>query len=700
MAVGAVAALVGAAQSTALALPDQPSHGGRPDTVTITSVSNPHPEYVSGGNVLLRVAAPDQPSVTLNGHDVTSDFARQPDGSWLGLVDGLRDGRNTVEARQGRWGWSRSASLRVDNHPITGPVFSGPQQTPFFCETTAFGLPAATQPLCSAPTQVSYQYKTTAGAFAPLADPAGRPADLATATVGGRSVPYIVRVERGTIDRAVYEVAALDDGSNPSPLRQDTSWNQRLVYTFGGGCNGGFHQGAGTGGVLNDLFLGQGYAVASSSLNVLDNNCSTIISAETAMMVKEHVVETYGPVAHTIGWGGSGGAIQQYNISDQYPGILDGIVPGVSFPDVLTTLQPVADCALLGRYYAAGGASLTAAQRKAIEGFPTTSTCGSWTATFANRVTATGSCNPAVPVAARWDPVTNPTGVKCDVFEQLINQLGRDPQTGYARRTWDNVGLQYGLNALLTSAITPQQFVDLNAAVGGFDANGVPTAARTVADRKALGAAYRADLMNSAAQGLRSTAIIDQRTDLDFAGFGNDIHTTEWSFVTRARLVRAQGNSANQVIIANQPTPDQIAAANVYELSAMDRWLTAVDADHSGLPVSAKIVRNRPADLSDGCYLSATQRIQERLTVPASGRCGALYPVATNTRIAAGDPFTMTAMKCTTRPIRWASYPGITFTDAQKASLRATFSSGVCDFSRKGVGERPPGGTWLSYGDS
>src|SRR6185295_18782123 len=97
-----------------------------------------------------------------------------------------------------------------------------------------------------------------------------------------------------------------------------------------------------TGGVINDLFLAQGYAVASSTLNVLNNNCSPIISAEAAMMVKEHVIEAYGPVAHTIGWGGSGGAIQQYDIADAYPGILDGIVPSISFPDPVTTTGPVA----------------------------------------------------------------------------------------------------------------------------------------------------------------------------------------------------------------------------------------------------------------------------------------------------------------------------------------------------------------------
>ena len=115
--------------------------------------------------------------------------------------------------------------------------------------------------------------------------------------------------------------------------------------------------------MLNDLFLAQGYAVASSSLNVLDNNCSAIISAEAAMMVKEHFIETYGPVQHTIGWGGSGGAIQQYQIAEMYPGILDGIIPGVSFPDPLTILAPVTDCRLLNTFFAGAGSSFSAAAR-------------------------------------------------------------------------------------------------------------------------------------------------------------------------------------------------------------------------------------------------------------------------------------------------------------------------------------------------
>ncbi len=273
--------------------------------------------YVSGGDVLVRVtphgrsAAKDM-RVEVDGIDVTSTFLEQPDGSLLGLVEGMSAGRHQIVARANGKGRGkpagRSARLNVVNHPITGGLFSGPQQQPFFCETTAFGLGPALDAACSAPTRVTYRYRTTAATFAPLADPTARPADLAqTTTLDGRTVDYIVRVEQGTINRAVYETAALYDPAHPpSPFSGEPGWNERLIYTFGGGCNVGYHQGASTGGVLNDLLLSQGYAVASSSLNVLDNNCSDVISAETALMVKEHFIETYGVPRYTIGWGGSG----------------------------------------------------------------------------------------------------------------------------------------------------------------------------------------------------------------------------------------------------------------------------------------------------------------------------------------------------------------------------------------------------------
>jgi hypothetical protein len=659
--------------------------------LAVTAVSNSRVEFVSGGDVLVRVANGDDVRVRRNGRDVTASFTPQPDGSLLGVVDGLREGRNTITAAASR---GRHASLRVVNHPRQGPVFSGPRQLPFYCQTEAFGLAPAQQPTCAAPTVVGYVYRTTAGRFQPLADPAARPADLATASVAGRAVPYVVRVETGVIDRAVYQLAALHGGADPSPVAPEAGWNGRLVYHFGGGCNGGYRQGAGTAGVLDDLFLSQGYAVASATLNVLDNNCSPIISAEAAMMVKEHFLETYGPARHTIGWGGSGGAIQQYDIADAYPGILDGIVPGISYPDPLTTMGPVTDCGLLNAFFAKGG--FTPEQQRAVSGYNSYNTCVSWSQTFLSRSTATGSCDPIIPVAQRWDPVTNPGGLRCGAAEQWVNQLGRDPRTGFVRAVLDNVGVQYGLAALEAGQITPAQFAAVNAGVGGYDHAGRPIPARTTADPRGLNAAYASDLLNSAALGLRETPVIDQRTYLDRVTPLADIHTAEMSFVMRDRLREANGTHANQVIIASAPDPAQQAAAARYQLDAMDRWLTAVGDDTSRRDRAAKVIANKPGDLADGCYVSATERIVEPLAYPSRGRCGQLYPIAANPRLVAGADLSMTTIKCRLTRLDFDDY-SVRFTAGEKALLRQAFPTGVCDHSRTGVGERPARGTWQVY---
>jgi hypothetical protein len=691
IAAGAAAPAVARAATAAPALP------GR---LALISVSNPRPELVSGGEVLIRVRVPAgvRPAdvrVTSDGSNVTGSFAAQSDGSLLGLVTGLREGRNLLTATSR----GQLAALVVTDHPSTGPVFSGRQQLPFFCQTTSLGLAASTMPDCSAPTVVTFVYLNTAGQFVPLADPTSRPADLATTTVNGRTVPFIVRLETGTIDRAIYQIAALYDGQAPSPLRPDTSWNGKLIYTFGGGCDAGFHQGTATGGVLSSQFLGQGYAVASSTLNVLDTNCSTIISAEAAMMVKEHFIDTYGPVQFTIGEGASGGAIQQYEIADSYPGILDGIIPTISFPDPLTTAGPVTDCHLLDQFFAGPGASFTAAQKQAIAGYNDFTTCQSWDLTFANRATATGSCNPAIPVADQWNAVTNPHGVICNSNEQIVNQVGTDPQTGFPNSTLDNTGVQYGLAALKSGAITPAQFALLNADIGGLDFTGAASAQRSSASQVALNAVYADDLYNGVTQGLRSTPVIDGREDLDEAGFGNDIHTTDWSFVMRARLLTFNGTDGNQVIIESQPTAADQAAATQYELSEMDAWLTAIRADHSGRSPRAKVLADRPSSLSDGCYLSATDLFHQTLTDPATGQCAAQYPVGSNPRTVAGESLTMTALKCNLEPLNFSAYP-VTFTAAEQQELRQAFPSGVCDYARPGVGFREPIAPWLSYGDS
>jgi hypothetical protein len=681
---------------------------GQHNRLDIEVVSSPRADVVTGGQALVRITgAGSGVTVTVGRRDVTGAFTAMPDGSLLGVVGGLPNGSSTIVARARHRG---TESVRVVNYPITGPVFSGPQQQPFFCETQVFGLAPASPPNCAAPSVVSYVYRTTAGQYAPLADPASRPDNLAQATVDGRSVPYIVRVERGTIDRAVYEIAALYDGQNPSPVRPNGSWNGRLVYTFGGGCNVGYHQGASTGGVLNDLFLGSGYAVASSTLNVLDNNCSTIISAEVAMMVKEHFIESYGPVRHTIGWGGSGGAIQQYGIAENYPGILDGIIPQISFPDATTVSPTVGDCRLLNRYFSGAGAGYTPVQQAAISGFRTWGSCLNWDLAFASRGNALEACPPAIPVAALYHPDTNPDGIKCTSAEQMVNVLGRDPSTGFARSWVDNIGVQYGLAALTAGQITPAQFVHLNENVGGYDHVGRTVAQRTEADTLALIRVYRSGLAISGAGGLASTPIIDLRNYTDAV---NDIHTRFWSFTARQRLIDANGSAANQVILTAGLTTGT-ANPNAYALSAMDRWLTAIGADNgrgsgqagsldASRPRSArfgdrsKVLRNRPADLADACWTPTGQLVVEPATWQGAGTCNTLYPSFGDTRIAAGAPLRDDVLKCRLRPLNFADYP-VAFTAEEQARLRAVFPGGVCDFRRKGVGQFPLAGVWQRYG--
>ena len=84
-----------------------------------------------------------------------------------------------------------------------------------------------------------------------------------------------------------------------------------------------------------------------------------------------------------------------------------------------------------------------------------------------------------MPSGIVFDPVTNPDGVRCSTAADAVNVLGTDPSTGYAPLPDDNLGVQYGLEALNDGAITAEQFLDLNEGIPGFDGNGEVVAGRT-----------------------------------------------------------------------------------------------------------------------------------------------------------------------------------------------------------------------------
>jgi hypothetical protein len=101
--------------------------------------------------------------------------------------------------------------------------------------------------------------------------------------------------------------------------------------------------------------------------------------------------------------------------------------------------------------------------------------------------------------------------------------------------------------------------------------------------------------------------------------------------------------------------------------------------------------------VSDGCFLPGGTLVHEPLSYRGTGQCATAYPVAANTRLVAGQPLPMTALKCALKPLNVHDYP-VAFTADQRAKLRAAFPGGVCDYRQRGVGVVPPAGPWLNYG--
>ena len=95
--------------------------------------------------------------------------------------------------------------------------------------------------------------------------------------------------------------------------------------------------------------------VVDNSLTDSLYNSNRTLVAETAMMMKEHIVDAYGEIGFTMGNGCSGGSIQQNTVASIYPGLLDGIQPSCDYPDSITTGLEVLDCVLLVNFYASAG---------------------------------------------------------------------------------------------------------------------------------------------------------------------------------------------------------------------------------------------------------------------------------------------------------------------------------------------------------
>jgi len=722
-----------------------------------TTAATPPPEIrvlsnradlISGGDALVEIKWPSgantaSAKVAVDGADVTASFARRPNGRYMGLVTGLKNGENVLTARIAGSG----SQITITNHPIGGPVFSGPQMQPWVCATQtaktvtvtsrgstppdaqvttrASGL--GSDPLdeqCNATAVYTFYYRkaaapanctfgvTGASACYTQYDPAAMPADAEIAGLTndrGATVKDLIRVERGAINRTIYTLVSLFDPRDANtPWAPPKGWNGKLVWQFGASASHSRFQSAPARSLFDSaggIGLQRGFMVATSSFTDHGTNSNDVLGAETMMMVKERITEHYGEIRYTIGDGCSGGSIKQLALASAYPGLIDGIQPQCTYADALTPFIEIPDCAdLQANYYAnnPNGQALTDAQRSAIDGHDNAGFCSVWIRSFLPAMDPTRAQNCAFPAnfPLVYNRTSNPKGIRCTAVDHLAGVLGTtvDPD-GITRvpTIVDNIGVQYGLKALRDKVISAEEFVRVNEGAGGYDNDLVWHPERSRARPEALAIHYRAGLVSDGRQ-LAKVPIIDMRGNQAAAG---DIHANWRPYSVRDRLDRDAGSHGNQVIWkfnSNGGAAPPGAALLRKAFTTMDAWLAAIEADKSTAPIEKKVLKNKPAAAVDFC-LATTGATDADLSATV-GLDDAACPVKqqASPRQVAGGPRAENIYKCQLKPLAFTDpdYGGAAFSSDQQARLKAVFPDGVCNWNVPGVGQTPAS-PWMTF---
>ncbi|MTI53025.1 MAG: hypothetical protein FH757_15510 [Alcanivorax sp.] len=731
------------------------------------------PEWVSGGDARVAVSGSSsllgEAQLRLNGETVDLSGFELRDGALEGVIDGLEEGDNTLLVRHPDHG--TLARLTLTNHPVEGPMFSGPHQYPFVCTTVS---ELGKQPLvdtdgdegfpvyddndqqiglsrdCGIEPYTEYWYRTTGDEYKPLPEGASRPADMATTTLmDGREVDFVVRWERGTINRFIYSIAMLAEAGEEEGSLDTGLWNGRLMYRFQGGVGIGHTQGSMDYNrrALQPDVLGQGYAIIYSTGTRMSEHYNMQVGGETALMVKERFVEEYGEPLYTVGLGASGGAIQQYVYAQNHPGLIDAAIPVQSYPDMVTQTIHIGDCELLEHYMdvtdqgnekwqtttnrtwlvglnatdAVPDPLYDAKQLLGYGGAPGSTECvESW------RGLTPLTMNPYYGQADNQDQM-QPPGLMATVnwshYDDLRNIYGVDGD-GYPNTLFDNVGVQYGLQALLDGNITEEEFLALNEQVGGWkdqkdmvqegfpflyseeDVMGDPSlfdpwsrrnmtlsedpavpAPRTEGSLAAMNGAYTSGMVFHGESG--GIPIIDWRPYLEHE---LDMHNVHQSFVVRQRMEDFAGHADNQVIWFTDARPEEDFSHVPMALEVIEDWMANIRANPD-----QSVAANRPALARDSCFATDGTLIARgddvwdgALDDAPAGACTREFPIYTTSRIVAGAPTEGDVFKCGLKPVATALSDG-TYGDwepdgDQIARLNAIFPDGVCDYSQPDQG--------------
>ncbi len=715
-----------------------------------------------------------------------SDSATTGDSDTDGTTTGTDSATTSDSDTDGTTTDGTTTGGEVSPFPVmvgdVGPIADdNPRQYPFACRTLDMdlgwpeidnndgkGLPIADDDDnivgysrdCGVKTRVDYFYMSTeppeGGGLLPynIDDP---PADVAMIEIDGEMHKYVVRFERGTINRFVYGIGMIapDDPDLNTP--DLSAWNDKLIFWFGGGVGIGHQQSSGLAvsrlrdaaaenptknGPLFQPLLEQGYAIVYSSGTVTDTTYNLLLTGETAVMVKEQFKAMYAEPKYTFGFGGSGGAVQQLIYEQNHPDLLDGLVPTHSYPDMIGQTTRIGDCERLEYFFDVTDKDnpkwSSWENRQLIEGLNGIDGFDDSDWDFFNQGKPIGSS--AGPGSTEciegWRGLTpltmNPlwvnlnddsyallldtepetiTSTPWSYWDDVIEVFGVDPDSdgGYARRTWDNVGVQYGLQALVDGELSPDEFIHLNARIGGYLGpdemvqEGFPfgsenpddldpwsarnsstsldleIAPRTVGNIEAMQQAYYSGLVF---HGDIDAPVI---TILPYLEAELNMHNAKQPFAIRARIEEAVGNSDKHLIWAVGDKGEHVMVVSMQAFKTLEQWL---DDDA------------KPDDALDGCYDADFQLIAAGDAVwkgvltaddKDNGSCAAAYPVFADPRMVAGEDITTDVFKCATKTLDTAmddgTYGDVTWSQDQVSLLGEIFGeSGVCDYSKPDLG--------------
>ena len=649
--------------------------------------------------------------------------------------------------------------IKIGQHGPIKSLYSGDIQYPFYCMTVDSGLG---QPLVD--NQLAYgvpiyadisQAKNIIGYSKDCSiatsiqyyalDVVGKVTKLTSSVFSNNSKNeqerVLLRVEQGTINRFIYTIVMPISMDEVGQRLAKSKWNKRLIFQFNGGSGIGYRQGKQRAKrVIARQWqqLSDGYAVISSSGNKTSYTYNMLLAEDTARRVKKQFISLYGEPLYTVGIGGSGGGLAQYLIAQNSTGILDGLIPLYSYPDMITQTTYALDCDLLNNYFTFRAKKksrwLDWHKRQSVEGMNALNNFPQRTGYLQLVNQIMSGFVPSLPSGnsecingyfGLSSFINNPRqGFLRDLFhpdvvkdvnwsfwQDLVSVLGKDKQ-GFGLSTWDNIGVQYGLLALKENAITVDEFIDLNSKIGSWKPQiemkeehillpfgrkmplwlslwgnqNITEVTEGIANRhggsiNAMRAAYRSGQVFI---GKVTLPVIDVRHYLED---DLDMHHVSASFFSRLRITEQNGHSDNHVIwISNKDYNPAVLGFKV-----MDEWLLSLRNNPNLSTVEAK-----PKDLSDQCFSAKGEVLFQgknswdgQWNNKSEGGCQKIFPMFSTSRIQAGSTWSGDMFKCqlmsVTRAIAQGMYEPVNM-DIYQQKLEKIFPDGVCDYNQIDLG--------------